>query len=105
MGTKWEAVTPALNKRKLVLAPWCEDPETEEQMKQKTNEEALELASEDATTPNGGHEESLHSLGTAGHAKSNQVLLHGPACEALDSLREELLALPPVASVRSAQAT
>jgi prolyl-tRNA synthetase len=51
--TKWEEVTPALNKRKLVLAPWCEDPETEEQMKQKTNEEALELASEDATALTG----------------------------------------------------
>jgi len=51
--TKWEEVTPALNKRKLVLAPWCEDPETEEQMKQKSNEEALELASEDPTALTG----------------------------------------------------
>merc|ERR1712124_236121 len=51
--TKWEEVTPALNKRKLILAPWCEDPETEDQMKNKSNEEALELASEDATALTG----------------------------------------------------
>merc|ERR1719253_1082458 len=50
---KWEEVTPALNQRKLVLAPWCEDPETEKQMKKKSNEEAIELQTDDPTALTG----------------------------------------------------
>merc|ERR1719456_813474 len=49
----WKQVTPALNQRKLILAPWCEDPETEKQMKKKTNEEAIELQSDDPTALTG----------------------------------------------------
>jgi len=45
--TEWKQVTPALNRKHLILAPWCEDPETEDQMKQKTTEEALELLGDD----------------------------------------------------------
>jgi prolyl-tRNA synthetase len=56
--TEWKQVTPALNRKHLILAPWCEDPETEDQMKQKTTEEALELLGDDpkalAGTPQRG---------------------------------------------------
>jgi prolyl-tRNA synthetase len=45
--TEWKNVTPALNRKHLILAPWCEDPETEDEMKKKTTEEALELLGDD----------------------------------------------------------
>lgn len=40
--TKWDEVMPALNARKLILAPWCETEESEEQMKKITAEESKE---------------------------------------------------------------
>lgn len=36
--TKWEEVMPALNQKKLVLAPWCEEIESEEEIKKLTKE-------------------------------------------------------------------
>jgi prolyl-tRNA synthetase len=36
---KWDEVIPALRARKLVLAPWCEDKETEDEIKKKTRAE------------------------------------------------------------------
>ncbi|PFH37583.1 prolyl-tRNA synthetase (ProRS) [Besnoitia besnoiti] len=32
----FDEVMPALNRKKLILAPWCEDPESEEQIKKET---------------------------------------------------------------------
>jgi prolyl-tRNA synthetase len=51
--TDWKDVTPTLNQKKLVLAPWCEEVESEDEMKKKTNEEAIELQSEDETVLTG----------------------------------------------------
>ena len=51
--TKWEEVMPALNNRKLVLAPWCETTESEEAIKKKTQEESAVEATE-ASTEEGG---------------------------------------------------
>ncbi|CDI86493.1 hypothetical protein EPH_0020210 [Eimeria praecox] len=34
--TSFDEVMPALNRRHVVLAPWCEDPETEAQIKKET---------------------------------------------------------------------
>ncbi|KAF4701679.1 hypothetical protein FOZ63_016212, partial [Perkinsus olseni] len=40
--TNWDEVMPALNARKLVLAPWCEAEESEEQIKKITAEQSKE---------------------------------------------------------------
>mmetsp|Transcript_29974 Transcript_29974/g.96156 ORF Transcript_29974/g.96156 Transcript_29974/m.96156 type:complete len:100 (+) Transcript_29974:329-628(+) len=40
--TKWEEFTPALNNKHMVLAPWCEDKESEEWAKNKSSEESAE---------------------------------------------------------------
>lgn len=40
--SKWDEVMPALNKKHLVLAPWCEEEETEDEMKKLTKAAALE---------------------------------------------------------------
>ena len=37
---KWEEFVPALNRKCMVLAPWCEDPESEEWAKKKSGEES-----------------------------------------------------------------
>jgi len=50
--TEWKDVMPALNKRKLVLAPWCEDPETEEAIKKETQRLSVEQSTVQ-TTPEG----------------------------------------------------
>jgi prolyl-tRNA synthetase len=34
--SSWDEVMPALNNKKMVLAPWCEDPESEEDIKKLT---------------------------------------------------------------------
>lgn len=33
---EWSEVMPVINNGKLVLAPWCEDPETEEEIKKES---------------------------------------------------------------------
>lgn len=38
--TKWEQFVPALDDLKMVIAPWCEDPESEEWVKKKSQEES-----------------------------------------------------------------
>ena len=35
---KWEEFVPALDAKKMVLAPWCEEPESEEWVKKKSGE-------------------------------------------------------------------
>lgn len=44
--TSWDQVMPALNDKKLVLAPWCEEPESEEYIKKETTRLSLEAADE-----------------------------------------------------------
>ncbi|KAK1441761.1 prolyl-tRNA synthetase [Babesia gibsoni] len=46
----FDGVMPALNDRKLVLVPWCEDPETEDQIKEETRK----LSQENADGRTGG---------------------------------------------------
>jgi prolyl-tRNA synthetase len=38
--TQWKDFVPALDAKKMVLAPWCEDPESEEWAKKKSGEES-----------------------------------------------------------------
>ncbi|KAF4663333.1 hypothetical protein FOL47_005806 [Perkinsus chesapeaki] len=40
--TNWDDVMPSLNNRKLILAPWCETEESEEQIKKITAEQSKE---------------------------------------------------------------
>jgi len=40
--TEWKDVMPALNRRHLVLVPWCETVESEEEMKKETGKEVPE---------------------------------------------------------------
>ncbi|KAK1937407.1 putative prolyl-tRNA synthetase [Babesia divergens] len=47
---EFEGVMPALNDNKLVLVPWCEDPETEEQIKEETRR----LSQENSAGKTGG---------------------------------------------------
>lgn len=53
--TEWSEVMPALNQRKLILAPWCETCESEEAMKKATKEasaaEATQAATEEGAAP------------------------------------------------------
>lgn len=44
--TDFKDVLPVLNKRKLVLAPWCEEEETEDEMKKLTKAASLEQEAE-----------------------------------------------------------
>lgn len=44
--TEWSGVMPALNRRKLVLAPWCETAESEEAIKKATKELSAEVVTE-----------------------------------------------------------
>lgn len=37
----FDEVMPVLNEKKLVLAPWCEDPETEEDIRKETTRLSL----------------------------------------------------------------
>eukprot|EP00238_Polyblepharides_amylifera_P006247 CAMPEP_0196579626 /NCGR_PEP_ID=MMETSP1081-20130531/23712_1 /TAXON_ID=36882 /ORGANISM="Pyramimonas amylifera, Strain CCMP720" /LENGTH=495 /DNA_ID=CAMNT_0041899263 /DNA_START=70 /DNA_END=1554 /DNA_ORIENTATION=+ len=37
---EWKDFVPALEQKKLVLAPWCEDPESEEEVKRKSSAES-----------------------------------------------------------------
>lgn len=47
----WKEVMPLLNQRKLILAPWCESPESEEAMKQASREAVSKMGSaEDSVT-------------------------------------------------------
>lgn len=46
----FEGVMPALNDRKLVLVPWCEDPKTEDEIKEETRR----LSQENADGRTGG---------------------------------------------------
>jgi prolyl-tRNA synthetase len=52
----WEEVVPALKARKLVLAPWCEDKETEDEIKKKTR---LEFEEDEKNTGMSGAMKTL----------------------------------------------
>mmetsp|Transcript_7663 Transcript_7663/g.15592 ORF Transcript_7663/g.15592 Transcript_7663/m.15592 type:complete len:502 (-) Transcript_7663:102-1607(-) len=39
---EWKDFTPALNEKKMVLTPWCEEPESEDEVKKKSKEESPE---------------------------------------------------------------
>lgn len=39
---QWKDFTPALEAKKMVLAPWCEEPESEDDVKRKSKEESTE---------------------------------------------------------------
>lgn len=43
--TSWSEVMPALNAKKMVLAPWCEDGEMEEEVKKETTRLTAEILS------------------------------------------------------------
>jgi len=45
--TKWEDVIPALNRRKMILAPWCELKESEEAIKAATKETEKTVVTEE----------------------------------------------------------
>ncbi|KEG15144.1 prolyl-tRNA synthetase [Trypanosoma grayi] len=45
--TEWKDFTPALNKKALVLAPWCGEMSCEDQVKKDTAEESKAMQSED----------------------------------------------------------
>lgn len=50
--TEWEDVVPALAKRKMILAPWCETEESEEEIKALTkNTEAESAVQEEGAAP------------------------------------------------------
>ena len=53
----WDEVMPALNNKKMILAPWCEDPESEEEIKKLTaqisKEQIKETESGDAPALSG----------------------------------------------------
>ena len=44
----WDEVMPALNNKKMILAPWCEDPESEEEIKKLTAQISKDQLKEDA---------------------------------------------------------
>jgi prolyl-tRNA synthetase len=52
----WDEVVPALKARKLVLAPWCEDKETEDEIKKKTR---LEFEEDEKNTGMSGAMKTL----------------------------------------------
>ena len=45
----WDEVMPALNNKKLILAPWCEDLESEEEIKKLTAQLSKDQVKEDAS--------------------------------------------------------
>ena len=47
--SKWDEVMPALNNKKMILAPWCEESSTEEEIKQITSQ--AQPASADGEAP------------------------------------------------------
>merc|ERR1711865_1048939 len=51
--SSWAEETTALNKKKLIMAPWCQETSTEDEMKDKSNAEALEMQTEDETALTG----------------------------------------------------
>ena len=46
--TSWDEVMPALNNKKMILAPWCEDPESEEEIKKLTAQMSKEQVKDEA---------------------------------------------------------
>ncbi|EGG24935.1 prolyl-tRNA synthetase [Cavenderia fasciculata] len=51
--TKWEEFIPELDKKHIVLAPWCEAPACEENIKKVSNEESLKNAKNKAESEKG----------------------------------------------------
>ncbi|KAF9607896.1 hypothetical protein IFM89_003600 [Coptis chinensis] len=82
VATAWEEFTTALNEKKLILAPWCDEKEVEKEVKAKTMGE------------NGACKTLCTPFYSARTSRRNPMLCLREACKGVVILGEELL-VPP----------
>lgn len=52
--TNWEDVVPTLDAKNVLVLPWCENEECEDEIKEKSKSQANKGAAEDAKAPSAG---------------------------------------------------